>query len=278
MLPEQMARERRLRTAFVDLTDTLHGEFDVAEYLDKLAHHVLDLLAAAGTRVLLADDHAKLRIIATATSTVTMTELVESPDVDAGPGAEAHGTGQAVSGADLDADADAHADADARRWPAFSAAARAAGARSVHAFPLRHRQQVIGAFELYAAGPGPFSDADLRLAESLGNIATITVLRERRQQRADTLARQLQQALDSRLVIEQAKGILSERGRLGIDQAFALLRGHARRHQMKLATLALQVIDGTVDTNIVTRGHAGQSPAERRSGAGGTSHRTHPAT
>jgi GAF domain-containing protein len=131
----------------------------------------------------------------------------------------------------------------------------------VHAWPLRYRNQVIGSTEVYQATPGPITDADARLAESLATIVAISVLRERRQERADTLAGQLQQALNSRLVIEQAKGILAERVRVGVDQAFTMLRAHARRHQMRLALLAQQVVEGTLDTTLLASEPA---PSSRR--------------
>ena len=253
-----MAREQRVSEAFLDLADTLQPEFDIAEFLHRLARSAVDLVGAEAARVILADNHGCLKVVASLTPNGG--ELPDPQHVD-GPGPQAYRCGTPVGGRDLDA--------ELQQFPDFASLARAAGFRSAHAWPLRHKKQVIGAIEVYRITPGAYSETDAKIVENLTSLATIIVLRERRQQHADTLAAQLQQALDSRLVIEQAKGILAERTRLGVDQAFVLLRGHARRHQMRLAALAAQVIDGTVDAGLIA---AGESAIQRRRN-GSTSHR-----
>ena len=247
--------DQRLSTAFIDLTDTLGDQFDAARYLGRLADHCVRLLDAAAASVALGDEHGRLRTVASAPAD-SLTRFGEQPGTD-DPAEVAYRSGGPVTCTGLDAPDPAPG--------SFAADARAEGFTSVRAWPLRHRAEVIGSLTLYRSGPGPGTGADDQVAGALTRVATISLLRERRQERADTLAGQLQHALDSRLVIEQAKGILSERGRFGVDQAFALLRGHARHHQMRLALLAHQVIDGTVDPSVVINGvrpvEAGRSGA-----------------
>ncbi len=145
--------------------------------------------------------------------------------------------GQPVTAADLGA--------EAQRWPRFSAAARHAGFAAVQALPMRLREQVIGALNLFRAAPGAFDPANVRVGQALADVATISLLHERSMRHSDTLNEQLQTALNSRVVIEQAKGKLAER--LGIDmaQAFGILRTTARNRNLRLADLAQAVIDGT---------------------------------
>nr|WP_238342453.1 GAF and ANTAR domain-containing protein [Actinopolymorpha rutila] len=232
---------------------------DTADFLRLFAQRCADLVDAAGATVMLADDHGRLGLAATSSPAVRLAE-VTGLRVGSGPGPEAYALGRPVACPDL------HAPPE--RWDRFAAAARAEGYASAHAWPLRDRDEVLGAVELYRTTSGPYDEPDAELAGALAHVAAISLLRGRRQQRADVLTRQLQQALDSRLVIEQAKGVLAERRSLGIDQAFVLLRGHARRHQMRLATLAGQVLDGTADGSLI--GHpdprtAGKGPAPAES-------------
>lgn len=236
-----MSRERRITEAFVELAGTGASEDDTDGFLRLFAQRCVDLVDAAGATVMLADEHGRLSLAATSSPAVRLAE-VTGLRVGSGPGPEAYALGRPVACPDLDAPQE--------RWDAFAAAARAEGYASAHAWPLRDRGEVLGAVELYRTTTGPYDEPDAELAAALVHVAAISLLRARRQQRADVLTRQLQQALDSRLVIEQAKGVLAERRSLGIDQAFVLLRGHARRHQMRLATLAGQVLDGTADGSL----------------------------
>jgi hypothetical protein len=136
-------------------------------------------------------------------------------------------------------------DAEAQRWPRFAAAARQAGFAAVQALPMRLREQVIGALNLFRASPGVLAAADVRVGQAMADVATISLLHERSMRHSDTLNEQLQTALNSRVIIEQAKGKLAER--LGIDmtQAFSLLRSAARDRNLRLADLAQAFIDGT---------------------------------
>jgi hypothetical protein len=131
------------------------------------------------------------------------------------------------------------------RWPRFAEAARASGFVSVHALPLRLRTTIIGALNLFCARAGILSDADVRTGQALADVATIGILAQRSVQQAELLATQLQQALNSRVTIEQAKGVLAERRHITVDEAFDLLRAYARNHNLHLSDLARQVADGS---------------------------------
>jgi GAF domain-containing protein len=254
-----MSREQRVNRAIIELADTLHEQFDIAEFLRRLAQLSVDLLGADGARVMLSDNHEALQVVATSSPPEGLAGL-PSPAFADGPGPQAYATARPVTSADLDADPTA--------WPDYATAGHAAGFRSVLALPMSHHNHVIGAIEVCRSATGHVATADAELATTLVQLATVSVLRERRRQQADTLAGQLQRALDSRLVIEQAKGVLAERTQLGVDQAFALLRGHARRHRMRLAALAAQVIDGTYDTTrlVQTESRVRSGPVPTRRG------------
>jgi GAF domain-containing protein len=137
-------------------------------------------------------------------------------------------------------------EADQGRWPNFVPEARAAGFRPVHALPMKLRSQVIGALNLFRSEPGKMSDADLAAAQALADIATISILQERAAGENKGLTRQLEGALNSRVAIEQANGVLAERASLSMDQAFDLLRTFARSHNRRLHDVAVAVVEGGV--------------------------------
>jgi len=156
---------------------------------------------------------------------------------DQGPCLDCFRAGRPVAAADLAA--------EAQRWPRFAAAAQQAGFAAVQALPMRLRDQVIGALNLFRAVPGAFDPADIRIGQALADVATISLLHERSMRLSGALNEQLQAALNSRVVIEQAKGKLAERLGLDMDQAFNLLRRQARSRNVRLSDLAQGVIDGT---------------------------------
>jgi hypothetical protein len=141
-----------------------------------------------------------------------------------------------VVNADLDANAD--------RWPQFAEAARAHGFVSVHALPLRLRETVIGALNLFCSGLEPLREDDVRIGQALADVATIGILAQRGLEQADLIATQLQNALNSRITIEQAKGVLAERLSISVDEAFVVLRRHARDHNLRMSDLARAVANG----------------------------------
>jgi GAF domain-containing protein len=158
----------------------------------------------------------------------------------------------------------------AGRWPRFTAAAAEVGFAAVHAVPMRLRAQTIGALNFFGVAPGPVDAARLRLGQALADVATIGLLQQRAIHRRDALTEQLQSALNSRVLIEQAKGVLAERLQVGVDDAFAILRQSARAANRRLADLARAVVDGTEQVPRAARAIAddGETPGPRSAGVG----------
>ena len=234
-----------LSSTFVELTDTMVTGFDVIDFFHVLTGRSVELLDVAAAGLLLADPRGELRVVAASSEATRLLELFQLQS-DQGPCLDCFRSGQPVACADLAA--------GAQRWPRFAGAARDAGFGAVQALPMRLRDQVIGALNLFRAAPGPFDPASVRVGQALADVATISLLNQRSTARSDILNKQLQAALDSRVVIEQAKGKLAERLGLDVDHAFELLRSAARDRNLRLADLARAVIDGTEPL-------AGQSPA-----------------
>lgn len=234
-----MPREQQLARTFVELADTLVDDFDVIDLLDTLVARCVDLLDAAACGLVLADTDGNLHVMAASSEKAHLVELFQLQN-DEGPCLEAYRTGRAVVNADLSTAMD--------RWPRFAAAARAAGFASVQALPLRLRTQTVGALNMFHTEPAQSSATDVDLAQAFADVATIGLLQARAISRETLLAEQLQGALNSRIIIEQAKGVVAER--LGIDPqaAFPLLRDHARAHQLLLSDYARAVVDGTAAT------------------------------
>jgi GAF domain-containing protein len=222
-----------LTDTFVDLADTMVADFDVIDFLHLLTDRSVTLLAASAAGVVLADPRGQLRVAAASSEAAEVVELFQIQN-DQGPCLDCFHTGRPVTAADLTS--------PGQPWPKFAAAASAAGFRAVEALPMRLRDQVVGALNLFASAPGALSEADLRVGQALADVATIGLLQERNLRRSETLAEQLQAALNSRVVIEQAKGKLAERYDLDMDQAFKLLRDHARTTNQRLTELAGQFV------------------------------------
>jgi hypothetical protein len=210
------------------------ADFDVIDFLHMLTDRSVRLLPAAAAGVLLADPRGQLRVAAASSAAAALVELFQIQD-DQGPCLDCFRSGQPVAAADLSG--------EDQRWPRFAAAATQAGFGAVHALPMRLRDQIIGALNLFSTGTGPIGRADLRIGQALADVATIGLLQEQNVRRTETLAEQLQAALNSRVVIEQAKGRLAERLGLDMDEAFTLLRNHARATNQRLTDVARQVID-----------------------------------
>ena len=244
-------REQMLAATFVELADTLVADFDVVEFLHGLADRCVRLLAVDAAGLMLADQRGSLRVIASSSEQARLVELFQLQH-DQGPCLECFQTGQPVSETDLAA--------AASRWPAFAPAAADAGFAAVQALPMRLRHEVIGAMNLFIKAPGGLDETGLRVGQALADVATIGLLQERNLRHQEVLAEQLQGALNSRVAIEQAKGMLAERLGLDLGQAFELLRGQARTQQRRLAELAGAVASGSED---VTRWAAGRRSRSR---------------
>ena len=225
-----------LSETFVELTDTMVAGFDVIDFLHVLTDRSVRLLDVSAAGLLLADPRGELRVVAASSEAARLLELFQLQN-DQGPCLECFRTGRPVAAADLAT--------AAVRWPRFAPAARRAGFGAVQALPMRLREQVIGALNLFRADAGALAPADIRVGQALADVATISLLHERSMRYSDTLNEQLQAALNSRVVIEQAKGKLAERLGVDMDQAFTLLRAQARTGNHQLSDLARAFIEGT---------------------------------
>jgi transcriptional regulator with GAF, ATPase, and Fis domain len=224
----------RLAEVFVEVADTLVDEFDLIEFLHMVTQHTSELVQADSAGLLLADHHGRLQLMAASDERAEMLELYQV-QANQGPCQDCFRQGQPVIDADL-------ATAD-KIWPHFAPRAVAAGFRSVHAFPLRLRQTVIGALNLFGNEVGTMAPADARVIQALADIATIGILQERTIRRGEVLTEQLQAALNSRVVIEQAKGVLAQSHGVTTDEAFDLLRDYARSHQQRLGDVAQSITE-----------------------------------
>ena len=226
-----------LVATFVDLADTMVADFDVIDFLHMLTSRSVELLSVSAAGVVLADPRGALRVAAASSEAAGVVELFQIQN-DQGPCLECFRTGGPVAAADLNSP-DQH-------WPRFAEAAARAGFRSVHALPMRLRHEVIGALNLFGSGPGPFGPEDLRVGQALADVATIGLLQERSVRRNETAAEQLQAALTSRVIIEQAKGKLAERLGIDMERAFGMLRDYARGSNQRLTDVARNFVDSAV--------------------------------
>lgn len=205
------------------------------ELLTSLCEHCVELLGATEVGIVLVDEHQQLRAMASSTEQLHVLELIEVQNQE-GPCLDAFRTGAPVLNAPIDVE----------RWPQFAALALTAGYRTVHAIPMRHSEQIIGAVNIFDRADRQLTADDADLAQALAGVATIAILQHRALRRALNLADQLQQALHSRVAVEQAKGVLAERLHIDIADAFTAMRGYARNRNEQIGTVAQRVIDGSL--------------------------------
>jgi GAF domain-containing protein len=223
----------RLARVFVEMADTLVDEFDLIEFLQMVATRTSELIDARAAGLLLADSRGRLQLMAASDERAEMVELFQVQNLE-GPCQDAYTRGQAVVNADL-------AEAGGR-WPGFAPLAVSAGFRSVHAFPMRLRGQALGALNLFGGTTGVLSDVDAGVVQGLADIASIALLNERAIRRGEVLTEQLQSALNSRIIIEQAKGALAQIHDESPDEAFTRMRDYCRRAQLRLGQVAHDVV------------------------------------
>lgn len=222
----------RLAQVLVEVADTLVDEFDLIEFLQRVTTHASDLVAARVCGLMLADHRGRLQLMAASDERAEMLELFQV-QAEEGPCQDCYRTGVPVITTDLQHAAD--------RWPQFAPHAFAAGFQAIHAFPMRLRGQVIGALNMFGTHPSPMGDADIRVVQALADIATIGLLQERAIARGELLTEQLQSALNSRIVVEQAKGALAQLHGGSPDDAFVRLRTYCRQHGLRLSAVAYTI-------------------------------------
>jgi GAF domain-containing protein len=232
-MPDQTLLIRTL----VGLADNLVDDFDVVDLLSLLSDRCVQALDVTASGVMLAAPSGALQVVASSSDAMRTLELFQL-QADEGPCVDAYRTGEPVVNLDLAA--------VGGRWPRFAARATAAGFRSVHSLPMRLRGRTLGALNLLRSEEGPLTDADLAAAQALADIATIAIVQHQVVIDAQTLNNQLSAALNSRVVIEQAKGKISEATDTNMDQAFQRLRNHARNHNLRLSDLADRIAQGTI--------------------------------
>lgn len=229
-----MTTENRLTRVFVELADTLVDEFDALDFLSTLTERSVELLNADAAGVILTDARGVLHVVASTSDRAQLLELLELQN-DEGPCLDCLQTAHVVVNV---------AEAEAReRWPRFSAALAEVGFASAHAIPLRLRDSVVGAMNLFCTVDSHLSEDDVAVGQALADIATIGLLQERAIRQSGLIATQLQTALDNRVLIEQAKGVLMASANIDVEQAFRLLREHSRRNNHAVKDVARKVVD-----------------------------------
>jgi len=226
-------REGQLVEVFTSLADTLVADYDVVDLLQTLVDACAALFDVTAAGIILPDRDSAFEVVV---STSEASHLIEVMQLDAeqGPCMECFRTGAVVAVPDIEADAD--------RWDDFGRVAVEQGFRAVVALPLRLRDRVIGTLNLFRDVVGDLNPRDVRAAQALADVATIGVLHERTYRETTVVQQQLQHALDSRVVIEQAKGVLSEVKRISTDDAFAVMRRWSRDHNRSLSQVAREVV------------------------------------
>lgn len=235
-------REDDVVVAFVQMAGGLVRGDDVTDLLGTLAEHCARLLDVTAAGLLLADRRGALHVVAASSEGAAHLEAFQAQRGQ-GPCHDCYGDGRPVNVPDVAS--------AAHRWPDFVPVAAAAGVASVHAVPLRLRDQVLGALGLFGSAPGELNGQDLRLAQGLADVATIAMVQDGLVADREAVNLQLQGALQSRVVIEQAKGVLAHSGGIGMPDAYAALRRYARDHNLKLADLARALVELTLPSHLV---------------------------
>jgi transcriptional regulator with GAF, ATPase, and Fis domain len=230
--------EQRIAEVFVELADTLVDDFDVLDFLHVLTDRCVELLEVSSSGLMLSDERGHLQLVAGTSRTTQDLELLEL-EMEEGPCVDAFVTAEPIVNVSL-------TDA-ARRWPNFTRAALDSGVQRTTALPMRLRGRVIGALNLFSGDDEDMTPTKLALGQAMADIATIGLLNERSLREKTVLSEQLQTALHSRVVIEQAKGVLAARFGISVADAFNRLRKHARRSGSSLTDLAAAVVAGRAD-------------------------------
>lgn len=260
---EWFPREQRLNAAFVRVADTLIADYDIIDLMHSLLEVCTNVLDVEAGGLVLADESGELQLLASTSEQADFVEVMQL-NAGAGPCVDSFRTGSVISVGDIEL--------SGGPWPAFQRAALQQGFRSVHATPMRLRGQVLGAMNLFGVQVGELNAPDVAVAQALADVATIGILQERSIRETSVIAEQLQWALDSRIVIEQAKGVVSATGKLTMDESFTALRCYARRTNTTLRNVAQGVIERTIDV-LAIDAHAASAATSQRPGAPGNGRR-----
>ena len=233
-----MTREADVVRSLVEMADTLVDDYDVVDLLTGLTDRCVSLLDVSAAGVMLASPSGGLSLVASSSEAMRLLELFEL-QAQEGPCLDAFHSGEPVEQQNLEA--------GAGRWPLFADAAVRAGFQSAVALPLRLRDVTLGALNLLSATRAPIQEADLIVARAFADLAALSILQHRASAEAQRLNEQLSAALTSRIIIEQAKGVISERVGITLAEAFARMRGYARHHNRRLTDVAQAAVDGRLD-------------------------------
>jgi transcriptional regulator with GAF, ATPase, and Fis domain len=233
-------REEWLARTFVELADTLVADYDVVDFLSTLAERCVELLDTVEVGLVLLDRHGQLQVMASSSERMRVAELFEVQNEE-GPCFDCQRQGEPVLNSPLDSSEDL--------WPRFGPMARTAGFRMVHALPLRLRHDVIGAMNVFDTQMREMTTQQVNISQALADAATIGILQERSVRQHVDVAGQLQGALNSRILIEQAKGVVAEQQQVSMEDAFAMLRGYSRSSRVPLSNVARSVIDRSISSD-----------------------------
>jgi GAF domain-containing protein len=232
-----MSRAGRVSAAFVKIADTLVADYDVFDLLQILVDESVGILSAAAAGLVLADPDGELQVMASTSEESQLVDIIQL-EAGAGPCLDCLRTGSVVAIDDIAE--------NAYPWPLFQASALSQGFRSLHAVPMRLRSRTIGALNLFGREAGPLHPEDAAIAQAFADVATITLMQERAARESAIINEQLQRALNSRILIEQAKGVIAHTANVDMNEAFALLRGYARSHNQTLHETAEKVINRSI--------------------------------
>ncbi|MCS5732473.1 GAF and ANTAR domain-containing protein [Herbiconiux daphne] len=230
-----LTREERVAETFVSLADTLVTGYDIVEVLQTLIEQTTQIVEANEAGILLPDSTGGLEVVASTSERSQLISILQLR-ADEGPCLDAYATGKPVS---VDNIADTYA-----RWPAFATSAAEVDFQSMYAIPMRLRDETIGSMNIFSDRTGPMDPKDTMIARALADVATIGILQERALRESGIAQEQLQRALDSRVLIEQAKGVLAQTERIDMHEAFTVLRNRARHSGRRLSDVAQEVIEG----------------------------------
>lgn len=231
-------RERAVIDAFVSVANSLVDSFDIVDLLNGLTTDCARLLDVASAGLLLGDHKQVLHVMAASSEATRSLELFQIQR-DEGPCLDCYRSGTAIAVPDLEA--------EAGRWPQFAPAAHSAGIRSVHAIPMRLADTLLGTLGLFGSSVGVLNDDDLALGQGLAHVASVALVAGNALTDKDAVVIQLRGALESRVLIEQAKGLLAELGNLSMEDSFTRLRTYARSNNERISDVAQRLVTRSLD-------------------------------